>query len=84
MANSLKPPPYQIPLTDRSGLISNIWNQWIRELYVRVGGTIAPSLSEISNERQILENQMADLQAEVTVLRNEVSQFSGIGIGRQL
>ncbi len=42
--------PYKIPMTDARGLIQPTWGKWFRELYLRVGGTIAFSNAELEEE----------------------------------
>lgn len=77
--------PYKVPVTDSSGLISAPWSKWFRQLYDRVGGTIAPSNSQLSGGSLIdlstLETQVTHLQSQVAALQVNIND---INQGRRL
>lgn len=79
MAVSLPPAPYKTPVVDRTGVMSNAWIGWFREMFIRIGGNVAPSNDELGTSADVttLQNQVATLQTQVTVLE-------GLGQGRQL
>lgn len=45
MAN-IPPPPFKAPLYDQSGIVSQVWAAWFREMYERAGGALAPTTVE--------------------------------------
>lgn len=48
MSKTVSPPPYKITVTDRLGNMSSAWSNWIRDLYDRIGGTVALSNVELA------------------------------------
>ena len=36
---ALNPPPYKSPMFDRSGLVTQVWAAWFRDLFDRTGGS---------------------------------------------
>lgn len=56
MAIPLPIPPYNSPLTDNKGFITQGWQMWLQQLYARVGGTIAVSNINLnfSEQSQVL------------------------------
>ena len=50
MAQSLPPAPIRTPIVDGRGIVTAPWLQWLRGLYERIGGPIAPSNNDISGE----------------------------------
>ena len=43
MSISMAPAPIRSPLVDARGIVTAPWLQWLRALYERIGGPIAPS-----------------------------------------
>ncbi len=35
---ALSQPPYQSPMTDKNGMVTDAWNKWFQQLYLRIGG----------------------------------------------
>ena len=50
MSISMAPAPIRSPLVDARGIVTAPWLQWLRALYERIGGPIAPSNNDISGE----------------------------------
>lgn len=50
MAVTLPPVPLRSAVTDSRGLMSSPWSQWIRTAFERMGGTIAPSVSDLEDQ----------------------------------
>jgi hypothetical protein len=69
--NPLPPIPYKSPVVDANGNMSKAFSAFIREMYVRMGGT------EASNNTDI-QASIDDLNTNLAALRSDLSQ------GRQL
>lgn len=58
--NPVPPTPFKTPLIDeKTGLLTNPWTAWFREMFERVGGSSAPS----SNLLALIENLQTDVDA---------------------
>jgi hypothetical protein len=64
-------------MLNQFGYLSNVWDAWFREVFSRLGGSVAPSLTDVQTEVNNLENTVGTLEDRVSVVE-------GIGIGRQL
>lgn len=42
-------PPYQTPLTDKSGFLTPAWNKWLQQLYLRVGGSTSAPIQNVNS-----------------------------------
>lgn len=52
MANQplvLAQPPYQSPIVDRNGIITDPWNKWLQQLYLRVGGAATAPIQNFNS-----------------------------------
>jgi hypothetical protein len=47
MASNLPPVPYQAPLIDQNGMLTQIWADWFKKALVRMGGSIADTNEEL-------------------------------------
>lgn len=65
MANKLPPLQLQIPLVDKSGLVSKPWVAWFRETVLRIGGTDAATITELQQQITVLQGQVAELQTQI-------------------
>jgi hypothetical protein len=85
---TVPPPPYQSPFVNQTGLISSTWSNWIRQLYLRIGGASSPSTAGIVSDITTLQTQVATLQTEVATLNTEMTTVTnlanGLSVGRQL
>jgi hypothetical protein len=45
----LAQPPYQSPMTDRNGMITDVWNKWLQQLYLRVGGAATAPIQNFNS-----------------------------------
>lgn len=44
---TLPPVPHLAPMLDKNGLLTPVWSDWFRQLFVRVGGHIASNFSDL-------------------------------------
>lgn len=87
MSTTLPNVPFQIPIADASGRITETWSKFFLFLYNRAGKAIALSNTELaalnSGAISTLQTQVSTLQATVTSLSSQVtSNASDIGQGR--
>jgi hypothetical protein len=86
MPVTVPPPPYKAPFVDRSGSLSTAWQTWFRELFLRIGGTVAKSnveletiqlegLEEVQADIAILETSLSTLQGTVTTQGNTIASL---------
>lgn len=64
--------PFKEPMTDARGVITQRWAKWFLQMFERVGGNIALSNGDIED---VFQEQIEDLQADVEVLQDEVSDL---------
>lgn len=90
MAEIVPPLPYKTPMVDQRGIVSEPWSKWFRQLFQRIGGTEAPSNSELG-EVLDLSGINADIAAlEITTAGHTTSintlnaAVDGLNQGRQL
>lgn len=85
---SVQPPPYQSPMTDKSGAISGPWINWIRQVYLRIGGASAPSPTGIASDIATLQSNVGVLETDIAVLQPEMVAVTNLAdalsVGRQL
>lgn len=62
MANKLPNPPYQAPMVDSRGYITQAWAIFIRELFTRVGGAAGTNQADVSSTLNSLQTQITALQ----------------------
>lgn len=86
MGISLPPVPHKVPMTDQSGHLNQAWSKWFRDMFVRIGGTVAPSNTELVSEVDIagINQDIQDLQDADTAFDVRVTVLEGLGVGRQL
>jgi len=92
MAVTVPAPPYKTPLLDVNGLLTPSWTAWFRDLYKRVGGTIAFSNTELYAAADVtdLTANVATIQTQVNTNTGDIQDLqvsvgsSGVGVGRQL
>lgn len=63
--NALPPIPYKTPVIGPNGFITEPWSKFIRQLYVRVGGSIA--LTNIELE-ELQEAELVTILADINAL----------------
>lgn len=73
MANNIPPMPIKSPVIDDSGLVSQYWMGFFREMLKRVGGTSAQSNADLAAS-------IAELQASVSAIETQ----DGLSQGRNL
>jgi peptidoglycan hydrolase CwlO-like protein len=74
MPITIPPPPYKSPFVDRSGSLAPSWQNWFRDLFLRIGGTIAKSNVELET---IQLEGLEEVQADITALENSLSSLQG-------
>jgi hypothetical protein len=74
---SLLPPVlYTAPLLEpQTGLVSRPWQQWLQALETRVGGSVAPTITEIHTTQQTLVTAVSQL---TTVQQTLVTQVTAV------
>lgn len=68
MANSLPPIPYKTRLVDSAGIITPQWAALMREMFARVGGTQAPSNTQLNTTLENIQEDITALEADVSDL----------------
>lgn len=88
MANSVPPAPYRTPVVGRDGMMAAAWVSWIRALFERVGGNIAPTNLELSGSTGSIQSSLAGAQAAISALQGRVDELEssagGLNQGRVL
>ena len=64
-ANVVPPPPYTIPIYDRSGQVSQPWSQWFQRVWLRIGKDIALNNVELEN---IQQQDLSDIEDDITAI----------------
>lgn len=64
---TIPPLPYKIPVLTPNGLLSDPWAKWFRQIFTRVGGSVAPSNSELADGQTA---QLANVLSHVTELES--------------
>jgi hypothetical protein len=93
MAVTVPNPPYKTPFLTPSGFLSQPWTIWIRELFVRVGGSVAESNLELASSGSLattngrvtaLETLTTTHTAQIANLEDLVGTGDGLDQGRAL
>lgn len=82
--NVLTEPPYKESMFGRDGRLSPVWNNWFRQLWIRVGQEIAltnaqlehreqEDIDEIQEDVDVLQSQMVAVQNTNTAQTNEIN-----------
>jgi hypothetical protein len=58
----LPEPPHKVQIVDQNGVPTPAFQRWLNELYVRVGGKLAPSNLQIEDEIDEHEIRISDLE----------------------
>ncbi len=85
MSVTVPPVPYKTPMTDSSGRLSNMWSKWFREVFERIGGTIAPSNSDLVGvvELSTLEGDISSLETITTTQTADINALEAMVEGLQ-
>jgi hypothetical protein len=74
MAKTVPELPYKTPLLDESGTyLSRPWAGWFRDMFSRIGGTVALTNVELAD---LSDTQVAALQVNITALQASVVTLS--------
>ena len=69
----IPPIPYKVPVIDeRTGLISQQWGKFIRQLFLRAGGVDALSNLELENANTSTDSQTTTNTTNISTLRDDV------------
>jgi hypothetical protein len=52
----LPPVPYKVPIFDPTGLVSNAWAVWFRQVVVRIGGLNSATLADLATHLAAIAN----------------------------
>lgn len=77
-------PPYTVPFVDSKGMLTTAGINFIKQVYIRLGGSLAPTNSDITtiqNTFTTTNTTLTSLQTDVNILQAEVN---GLSVGRQL
>jgi hypothetical protein len=55
MAVLVPPVPYKIPMLTDTGFLTDPWAKWFRAVYVRMGGSVAESNSELASSSSVVD-----------------------------
>ena len=77
---SLLPPVlYHAPLLEpQTGLVSRPWQQWLQALETRVGGSVAPTITEIHTTQQTLVTAVTQLTSVQQTLVTQVTAVTEV------
>lgn len=78
MANPIPPIPYKVSMLDKSGLLTAAWSAWFREVFSRVGGTTAPSNTDIQDSLDVLSASISATQASLAAAVSDLNQGSAL------
>lgn len=82
-------PPYGKKwLDEKSGLVSREWTLWIRQLFLRVGGVVAPSNADLADVPADHEARIDALEtltsSQATAINTLKQQVLGLQVGPDL
>lgn len=85
MAEDVPPIPYNAPIVNQGGFISDPWGKWFRQVFTRIGGNFAPSNTDLAAS---LSGQVSEIDDDVESLSERVSslenQAAGLGQGPEV
>lgn len=81
MAENITPVPVKIPMIDRSGLLSMTWENWFRQLFARIGGSVALTNAELEADISALQTTSASHTTSIATINTTLNDILQ---GRQL
>lgn len=69
--------PYKSPMLDQGGFLTPAWSAWFRTLFARVGGSVAPSISDINLDIAGFTTSITNLNANIATLSASISALQG-------
>jgi hypothetical protein len=75
MAVTVPNPPYKTPIADKSGFMSPSWIAWFREVFRRIGGSVALSNEELADLPAL---ELAAVEADITALQSDVTSIQNV------
>lgn len=90
MAELMPNIPYKVAVVDDDGFLSGPWVGFFKQLFLRVGGSIAPSLSDVASASSVtaLQSAVTSIQTSISTIQANIvtiqSQINDIGQGRDL
>lgn len=82
---SLPPPPIKETVIAQNGRLTIPWTNWFINTFDRIGGSIAPSNSELGTQISdflSLSSQVAALQTTVNNHTAQIAALNGDGLGQ--
>lgn len=79
MSNTVPPVPYKSPMINAEGFLTSPWDKWFRELFLRIGQSIAPSNLELSvqlGDVPNLQSQLDDISDELSAIDDDVQRIA--------
>ena len=74
MATNL-PPPMQFPFVDANGNLTLPWLNWMNQLYQRVGGGTADSITDVSSSVKQVSQQIPGIIENVSNLESSTTSI---------
>lgn len=84
MSITLPPVPYKSSLVDKTGFLTPAWSGWFRDVFQRIGGTVAPSNNEIAELQATTTSQGSSIDATETTVDSILDSIEALNQGRQL
>lgn len=72
-------PPYKSVFADSNGFLTPIWNQFFRQVFIRMGGSLALSNSQLGNN---INQNLAPLQANIATLQGQVTSLQATAVAQ--
>lgn len=67
---TVPPVPYKAVVVDGSGFLTSAWSAWFRQVFMRVGGSVALSNAELAALPAL---NLSTVEADITALQASVS-----------
>lgn len=81
MATNLSPPPYSTPVLSQNGVMSPAWQNWIKQLFVRVGALVAPANSDITTVQSDVSSVKNSTDSQSTSISDLLSRVNALESG---
>lgn len=78
MAELMPNIPYKAAVTDDNGLLNGPWVGFFKQLFLRVGGNIAPSISDLASESSVtaLQSSITSLQSSISIINSNIATIN--------
>lgn len=75
MAENLPPVPYKIKFTNDAGFLSDPWAKWFRQLFTRIGGSVALTNADLEADIAALEATTATHTSNISSLQTSINDI---------